>query len=117
MSPWQRARPARTNVTEMGLSDAAADPAADPTPVSDQAARDEIRTSLDVTLFVEAGAGTGKTTALVARIVNLGGSGVPMGPLAAITFTEAAAAELRDRIRSELEREAKSEAQLAGAVA
>src|SRR4051794_11080286 len=117
MSPWQRASPARPKVTEMGLSDAAADPPADAAPVSDQAAREEIRTSLDATLFVEAGAGTGKTTALVARIVNLVRSGVPMRQLAAITFTEAAAAELRDRIRSELERAAKSEPQLAGAVA
>src|SRR4051794_6866600 len=117
MSPWQRASPARPKVTEMGLSDAAADPPADAAPVSDQAAREEIRTSLDATLFVEAGAGTGKTTALVARIVNLVRSGVPIRQLAAITFTEAAAAELRDRIRSELERAAKSEPQLAGAVA
>ena len=34
---------------------------------SDQDARDRIRTSIDETLFVEAGAGSGKTRALVDR--------------------------------------------------
>ena len=54
--------------------------------------------------FVEAGAGTGKTTALVTRIVELIAAGaLQMERLAAITFTEAAAAELRDRIRQDLE--------------
>src|SRR5438067_5553178 len=86
-------------------------------PLSDQGARDEIRTALDVTLFVEAGAGTGKTTVLVDRIVNLVRRGVEMRHLAAITFTEAAAAELRDRIRAELERAAKAEPALSGAMA
>jgi ATP-dependent helicase/nuclease subunit A len=38
---------------------------------SDQVARERIRTDLDRTLFVEAGAGTGKTTALVGRIAEL----------------------------------------------
>jgi len=40
-------------------------------PLIDVAARDEIRDGLDATLFVEAGAGTGKTTALVSRVVSL----------------------------------------------
>src|SRR5437588_5534995 len=74
--------------------------------MSDSAAREEVRTNLDDTLFVEAGAGTGKTTVLVDRIVNLVKSGVEMRTIAAITFTEAAATELRDRIRRELERAA-----------
>lgn len=34
-------------------------------------ARDTIRTEFEEVLFVEAGAGTGKTTALVARVVHL----------------------------------------------
>ncbi|HVJ95351.1 MAG TPA: UvrD-helicase domain-containing protein [Acidimicrobiia bacterium] len=76
-------------------------------PVGDQAARDAIRTDLATTLFVEAGAGTGKTAALVARVVALvtadgPGLPVPMRNIAAITFTEKAAAELRDRVRREL---------------
>jgi ATP-dependent helicase/nuclease subunit A len=75
---------------------------------SDQAARERIRTDLDRTLFVEAGAGTGKTTALVGRVAELVIQGRVTVPreLAAITFTEAAAAELRDRIREQLEQEA-----------
>jgi ATP-dependent exoDNAse (exonuclease V) beta subunit len=73
------------------------------TPV-DAAARDEIRDLHDATLFVEAGAGTGKTTALVNRVVALIARGrVGIRDLAAITFTEAAAGELRDRIRFRLE--------------
>ena len=60
--------------------------------------------SLDENLFVEAGAGTGKTTALVSRIIALIASGrAEMNGLAAITFTEAAASELRERVRQELE--------------
>ena len=69
----------------------------------DWANRERIRTSLDETLFVEAGAGTGKTSALVERVVELVKQGQPMRAIAAITFTEAAAAELRDRLRSALE--------------
>src|SRR5215211_4224392 len=71
---------------------------------ADAAARHEVRTELDSTLFVEAGAGTGKTTVLVDRIVNLVKAGAEMRCIAAITFTEAAATELRDRIRAELQR-------------
>jgi ATP-dependent helicase/nuclease subunit A len=69
--------------------------------LNDGGIRDLIsRTGLDQTLFVEAGAGTGKTTQLVARITNLVTVlGVPLRNIAAITFTEAAASELADRIR------------------
>ena len=73
----------------------------------DQPARDKIANALRETLFVEAGAGTGKTTSLVGRIVNLVASGeTTLDRIAAITFTEAAAAELRERIRSKLEESA-----------
>ncbi|HEV8207113.1 MAG TPA: UvrD-helicase domain-containing protein [Acidimicrobiia bacterium] len=73
------------------------------TPV-DAPARDAIRDLHEATLFVEAGAGTGKTTALVDRVVSLIARGrVTIRELAAITFTEAAAGELRDRIRYRLE--------------
>ncbi len=85
--------------------------------VPDTEARDEIRTRLDATLFVEAGAGTGKTTALVARLVELVRSGTEMRRIAAITFTEAAAAELRDRVRRELEAAARAGEVPPGAVA
>ena len=69
------------------------------TPI-DQSVRDDIADNLDDTLFVEASAGTGKTTSLVARMVNLVATGrTTLDRMAAITFTEAAAAELRDKVR------------------
>ena len=71
--------------------------------LADQAARDRIGGDLASTLFVEAGAGSGKTRALVDRVVALIGSGMAMENIAAITFTEKAAAELRDRIRTRLQ--------------
>lgn len=72
----------------------------------DQAARDAVVNDLDRTLFLEAGAGSGKTSCLVGRFVALVESGVEADRIAAITFTEKAASELVDRIRSELRRRA-----------
>ena len=51
---------------------------------------------------MEAGAGSGKTTALVARVVALLDAGIAMENIAAITFTEKAAAELKNRLRQRL---------------
>ncbi|MCT2059258.1 UvrD-helicase domain-containing protein [Dietzia cinnamea] len=69
----------------------------------DQAARDRVETDTAATLFVEAGAGTGKTYALVRRLSTLLlDDAVPIDRIAAITFTEKAAAELRDRLRVHL---------------
>jgi ATP-dependent helicase/nuclease subunit A len=53
---------------------------------------------------VHAAAGSGKTTALVARIVALVREGVPLGDLAAITFTRKAAGEMNERLYRELRR-------------
>ena len=76
---------------------------------SDHGARQVIERELDETLFVEASAGTGKTHSLVARAVNLVVEGrTTLDRIAAITFTEAAAAELRHRIRKKLEEEAEA---------
>lgn len=73
----------------------------------DQDQRDRLTDALDTTLFVEAGAGTGKTTAVVRRIVAFVAAGrLVMDRLVAITFTIAAAGELRVRIREGLERAA-----------
>jgi ATP-dependent exoDNAse (exonuclease V) beta subunit len=72
--------------------------------LSDQAARDRIAQDLDVTLFVEAGAGSGKTRSLVERVLALVATGTAeLRAIAAITFTEKAGAELRDRLRRELQ--------------
>ena len=71
----------------------------------DAAQRRRIADDLDSTLFVVAGAGSGKTTALVRRVLALVETGAAeLGQIAAITFTEKAATELRDRVRAELER-------------
>jgi len=72
------------------------------TQLADHAARNSIDTDITSTLFVEAGAGVGKTHHLVRRILTLVDSGIPITSIAAITFTEKAAGELRDRVRFEL---------------
>ncbi len=80
----------------------------DRTPVDqvtiDQEQRDLVREQHTTSIFVEAGAGTGKTSAIVDRVVAMVAAGwLELRELAAITFTEAAAAELRDRIRGALD--------------
>lgn len=73
-------------------------------PAPDDAARRRIADDLGATLFVEAGAGSGKTTALVTRVLALVTSGqVELESIAAITFTDKAATELRDRLRQRFE--------------
>ncbi|HUP75999.1 MAG TPA: UvrD-helicase domain-containing protein [Acidimicrobiales bacterium] len=78
-----------------------------PVPVDADARRLITLGGLADTLFISAGAGSGKTTTIVDRIVNLVVvEGVELQNIAAITFTEAAAAELRDRVRAAFERRA-----------
>src|SRR5712671_451362 len=63
-------------------------------------------------VLVVAGAGTGKTRTLVERCLNRLLEGNPPASLEEIlmvTFTEAAAAEMRQRIRQRLEEELKKE--------
>ena len=70
----------------------------------DQEARDDAANDLDTTFFVEAAAGTGKTTALVARIIAAVSTGrARLREIVAITFTEKAAGELKVRLREGLE--------------
>src|SRR4029077_17158487 len=72
--------------------------------IADQRVRDRIRNDLDTTLVVEAAAGTGKTTALVNRIVAALALGrAELGRIVAVTFTEKAAGELKLRLRAEIE--------------
>ena len=73
------------------------------TDIVDQDARRRIARDHGTTLFVEAGAGSGKTSSLVSRVVSLVLAGADVTSIAAITFTEAAAAELRARVRRTLE--------------
>jgi ATP-dependent helicase/nuclease subunit A len=71
--------------------------------VSDNAARRRILEDLESNLLVEAGAGSGKTTSLVGRMVALVMRGTPVESVAAVTFTRKAANELRERFQMELE--------------
>ncbi len=64
----------------------------------DASARLAALTDHDHTLLVEAGAGSGKTALMAGRVVLLVAGGVPPKEIAAITFTEAAASELLERI-------------------
>jgi DNA helicase-2/ATP-dependent DNA helicase PcrA len=53
-------------------------------------------------LLLVAGAGSGKTRAIVARIVRLVGDGVPPKRIVGITFTNRAAEEMRERVSKAL---------------
>ena len=71
--------------------------------LSDQDARDTIEGALHENLLVEAGAGSGKTTQLVQRMLALVRHGVSVHEIAAVTFTRKAAGELRKRFQGQLE--------------
>ena len=76
-------------------------------PVPDQAQRDAAIRERTRNVLIDAGAGTGKTTILVDRLVEMaapttGAPPVPIRRMAAITFTRKAAGELRLRIRERL---------------
>src|SRR5512134_640314 len=74
--------------------------------LADQEARERIHNDLDRSLVVEAAAGTGKTTELVTRIVAvIKGSRARLDRIVAVTFTDAAAGELKLRVRTAIERE------------
>ena len=70
----------------------------------DQAIRDRLVSELDTSFAVGAGAGSGKTSVLVDRVIELIDRGVDLDGIVAITFTEKAAAELRERVRAVLAR-------------
>ena len=76
-----------------------------PRPLADAAHRDRAMLDLDTSFAVEAAAGAGKTTVLVARLLRLVSEGrATLDQIVAITFTEKAAGELKVRLREELER-------------
>jgi ATP-dependent helicase/nuclease subunit A len=78
--------------------------------VIDELARDKIKFELGINLLVEAGAGSGKTTSLVERMVQLISTGTcKIDQMAAITFTKKAADELKVRFQSKLEKAWKEE--------
>jgi CRISPR-associated exonuclease Cas4 len=69
----------------------------------DESNRRRALTDLDATLLVEAAAGTGKTSLLAGRVLVLLAASVSPREIAAITFTEFAAGELRERVTQYLE--------------
>ncbi|PIE53447.1 hypothetical protein CSA37_01365 [Candidatus Fermentibacteria bacterium] len=75
--------------------------------IPDLAVRKRIAAETENSVVVEASAGTGKTTLLTDRVCSIANSGIPLERLAVVTFTEAAAAELRIRIRENLLPEAR----------
>jgi ATP-dependent helicase/nuclease subunit A len=74
------------------------------TVIEPQAPNPEQAVAIDAggTVFVSAGAGTGKTTVIVERFVRAVERGVDVGSILVVTFTERAAGELRSRIRARL---------------
>ncbi|HMP17866.1 MAG TPA: UvrD-helicase domain-containing protein [Gemmatales bacterium] len=79
---------------------------------SDHALRERLITCFDRNFLVEASAGSGKTTVLVERLVQMLASGASkVHELAALTFTRKAAGEMRTRffVRLEAARQASSD--------
>lgn len=65
----------------------------------DTISRNRIVSETDANFFVEAGAGSGKTTMLVNRMVAMVEQGKDISKICAITFTKAAAGEFYDRFQ------------------
>lgn len=65
----------------------------------DTQSRNRIVSEINTNFFVEAGAGSGKTTMLVSRMAAMVEEGIPIGKICAITFTKAAAGEFYDRFQ------------------
>ena len=83
--------------------------------LADQRSRNRIISALDRNLLVEAGAGSGKTHMMAARMAaGIASGAYVVERMAAVTFTRKAAAELRGRFQLALEAELSSDASLAG---
>ena len=70
--------------------------------LADEHERYRIIREINTNFFVEAGAGSGKTTILVERMVAMIESGIPVDKICAITFTKAAANEFYERFQKRL---------------
>jgi ATP-dependent exoDNAse (exonuclease V) beta subunit len=87
--------PEQQTIVVQGISIAEITPAAGPKFTAEQRAAIEAR---DPLVVLSAGAGSGKTSVLVERFVALVDEGVSPQEILAITFTEKAAAEMKERI-------------------
>ena len=56
-------------------------------------------------IIVSAGAGSGKTAVLTERVIRKLKDGIPVNKLLILTFTKAAAEEMKDRIRKKIKKE------------
>lgn len=63
----------------------------------------------DSNIIVSASAGSGKTAVLTSRVIRKLKSGIPIDHLLILTFTKAAAKEMKDRIKLEIEKEGLSQ--------
>ena len=70
--------------------------------MTDSEARKLIINDIDSNIFVEAGAGSGKTTMLVERMVAMVEKGLEVEKICTITFTKAAANEFYERFQKRL---------------
>lgn len=68
----------------------------------DAVSREKTVNDIFSNFFVEAGAGSGKTTILVKRMVAMVEAGIDVSKICAITFTKAAAGEFYDRFQKML---------------
>lgn len=80
--------------------------------IADCKQREYIISHLDESMFVEAGAGAGKTTLIIDRIAAQLEAGIKPEEIVAITFTNAAAEELRGRIVTAVKKKAESSEKL-----
>ena len=76
----------------------------------DKVSREKIRNDISANFFVEAGAGSGKTSMLVDRMVAMVEKGVDISRICAITFTKAAASEFYARFQEALSKSKSEEA-------
>src|SRR5215207_9962919 len=87
------------------------------TPQQRAHARQRLAADPELSAFVSANAGSGKTTVLVGRVLRLLLDGVPPGKILCLTYTKAAAANMANRVFAELARwTAMDEAALASAI-
>ena len=74
---------------------------------ADQPVRERAATAIDTNIFLDAGAGCGKTQALTDRYLQLLEAGLQVREIVAVTFTNKAAREMKARLRERCEKKAK----------